>query len=242
MGLIISTRHTRADLEHWRRCETMDASYVERCKPRLDELEARAVQLIRSFDAAGPCYVGVSWGKDSVVVAHLAARSDLKLPLVWVRRVREDNPDCVLVRDDFLARFGPLDYHEITKDAADYTRGKKSPKAQAKDAAFAEASARFGSRYISGVRAEEARVRALTMARNGEASDGSCRPLGWWTAADVFGYLHRYDLPVHPAYACTFGGVRDRAQIRVGSLGGERGRGHGREEWERRYYPEGRKL
>jgi len=44
----------------------------------------------------------------------------------------------------------------------------------------------------------------------------------------------------HPAYACSMGGALDRAQLRVAALGGDRGSGHGREEWERRYY--GREL
>ena len=74
------------------------------------------------------------------------------------------------------------------------------------------------------------------MARWGESTERTCAPLGGWTGADVFAYLHTHRLPVHPAYACSLGGVLDRDRIRVAALGGERGRGHGRAEWERRYY------
>lgn len=41
---------------------------------------------------------------------------------------------------------------------------------------------------------------------------------------------------MHPAYACSFGGALDRERIRVSSLGGQRGTGHGRREWEWAYY------
>ena len=33
-------------------------------------------------------------------------------------------------------------------------------------------------------------------------------------------------------------GALDRAWLRVAPLGGQEGAGHGRAEWERRYYPE----
>lgn len=56
----------------------------------------------------------------------------------------------------------------------------------------------------------------------------------------MFAYLHRFDLPVHPAYAMSRGGLWDRDRIRVASLGGRRGEGMGRAEWERAYY--GREL
>ena len=70
----------------------------------------------------------------------------------------------------------------------------------------------------------------------GESSPNTCAPIGWWTARDVFAYLHLHGLPVHPAYAMTRGGLWPRDRIRVASLGGQRGRGAGREEWERLYY------
>lgn len=53
---------------------------------------------------------------------------------------------------------------------------------------------------------------------------------------DVFAYLHKHDLPVHPAYAMTMGGFYDRRWLRVSSLGGLRGADRGRAEWEQQYY------
>ena len=55
-------------------------------------------------------------------------------------------------------------------------------------------------------------------------------------ALETFGYLAAHDLPVHPAYAMLGGGRWERDRIRVASLGGRRGDGIGRAEWEREYY------
>lgn len=205
----------------------MDRSYLARSTARLDQIAALATAAIRDFVAAGPCYLGTSWGKDSVTVLHLAR--EIAVPVVWVRVDGEENPDCPLVRDAYLARW-PVDYHEI-RATSGVAAGKRTS-----SLGFAEAARRFGARHISGVRAEESTTRAITVAVNGIASVGSCRPIARWTAIEIFAYAARHDLPIHPAYACTFGGMLDRGRVRVGALGGERGTGRGRAEWESRYY------
>jgi 3'-phosphoadenosine 5'-phosphosulfate sulfotransferase (PAPS reductase)/FAD synthetase len=101
---------------------------------------------------------------------------------------------------------------------------------------FAEAARRFGERYISGVRGEESGARKLRMMTHGTATERTCAPIGWWSAEDVFAYLHANGLPVHPAYAYSLDGLLDRARLRVAALGGERGTGWGRRQWEERYY------
>ena len=53
-----------------------------------------------------------------------------------------------------------------------------------------------------------------------------------------FAYLYRHDLPIHPAYAMSFGGALDRRWIRVSAVGGERGAEKARADWEEYYYPE----
>lgn len=235
--LIPSPRHTRADLEHWRHCEALDREYLKRCGARLDRLTVEAVREIERFAAAGPCYVGTSWGKDSTVVTHLLELSAAAAPLVWFRYAVRNNPDCALVRDEYLtarARDRAIDYHESIVEPR--APGDHSSEA-ARFAAFAAAAA-LPDRHVTGLRAEESTTRALSAATHGVATERSCRPILRWTAADVFAYLARHDLPVHPAYACTFGGALDRGRVRVGPIGGERGAGRGRAEWERRYYPQ----
>lgn len=238
MPLIVTHRHRPEDLEHWRRVlEPVDAVTARRLARRLAERAEAAKAVIAGFLAKpGGGYLGVSWGKDSVVVAHMLHELERSgapsCPAVWVRVSGWENPDCPLVREAFLARWPLQDYHEIEVEAGDNRAGGTSARG------FEVARRRWGRRHISGVRGEESSVRGIVAARYGTASSGSCRPIVRWSSAEVFSYCHLHGLPLHPAYGYTAGGTWDRAHLRTGSLGGERGAGHGRREWERSYYPE----
>lgn len=241
MMLIASHRHSARDLAHWRRLERYDAVLARSAD--LARREARALDTLRAFAARGPCYVGVSWGKDSVVVAHLAWRlyaEGVRLPVIRVLRPPYENPDCDEVEQAFLARW-PVDHHRVVVECERGDDGKwwavGDRSARPKQVGFARAARIAGSaRYVSGVRGEESSVRELRMARWGEATATTCAPIGRWRGEHVFAYLAKYDLPVHPAYAQTLGGTLDRIRLRVGSIGGSHGTGHGRAEWERHYY------
>ena len=236
--LIASSRHSPADLEAWQVSERT-AEIFAQSKRHRDKIR-RSVDAIMSFTGGGRCYAGVSWGKDSVVLAHLIAAHHRATPLVWVRVEPDFNPDCLPVRDAFLRMFPGVFYDEIVVD-----RGAAAYRAHGTlERGMAEAAKRHGPRYLSGVRAEESGTRASRMRRWGESSPNTCAPIGWWSGWDVFGYLVTHRLPIHPAYACTFGGRIKPTDLRVSPLGGERGArpgdGFGRAEWERRYY--GREL
>lgn len=230
--LLDSPRFQPGDSEAWALAEKTDL--VRSRLRKMGELEERALGALDAFARNGDCYVGVSWGKDSVTVAHLAWRLDLRAPVVWFPAGQIENPDCARVRDAFLARF-PIDYREIEAAPASADDGVYGHDGAQHE--FEAATRAFGSRYVSGVRAAESVTRRRRMAKWGEASPNTCAPIGWWPTEFVFAYLAKYDLPVHPAYACTMGGQLDREQIRVATIGGRRGRGHGRAEWERTYYP-----
>jgi phosphoadenosine phosphosulfate reductase len=218
--LIPSDRHTREDLECWRELEAGDQIHGATLDRKIDQ----ALDRIRSF-AAEPCYCSVSWGKDSVVVAHLVSTADSRVPLghLVIRATTAPNPDSERVRDSYL-RMTSQRYAEVD--------GRET-----KQHDFGCLASAFGfSRSINGVRAAESGERRLSRLVHGVATEGVCRPIIDWTTDDVFGYLARFALPVHPAYAMLGGGRYDRQWIRVASLGGERGRGIGRAEWEREYY------
>lgn len=229
--LIPSRRHRKEDLARWAELERVDAVHASLSSYRRHV--QRAVDALRSFVDAGPCYAGVSWGKDSTVIAHLIAQHAPRVPLVWVRVEPIKNPDCTLVRDAFL-RAHDVDYHEIEvwcrhDDEGWHARGTL-------ESGFATATARWSKRHVSGVRGEESGVRKMRMMRFGESTSTTCAPIGWWSGADVYAYLWAHDLPVHPAYACSQGGLWERDRIRVASIGGKRGDGMGRTQWERVYY------
>ena len=200
---------------------------------KTDKIE-RSIATIREF-ALEPCYCAVSWGKDSVVVAHLVYQSGLSIPLGNVAQHGTGyDPHIPDVRDNFRARF-PVDYHEeVVPLAAIPDSGGHSP---ALDIGIGRLRRRFGTtRYIGGIRAEESGVRKVGLRARGLATANTCQPLGWWSVQDVFGYLACHSLPVHPNYAMLGGGRWDRKHIRVSTIGGPKGNQFGRREWEAEYY------
>ncbi len=215
--LIQSSRFKPGDIKAWEWFEDVD-----RCWP-LRDLPDRAVAALKAF---APDYVSVSWGKDSTALAYLAFLSGIRAPLVWVRFGRFENPDCVLVRDDFLSRF-EMPYEEIEID--------KHPDEVSVAQMF---RSRRGQRYATGIRSEESRGRAIRARKWGVSSPNTCAPLIGWTSREVFAFLAQFRLPVHPAYACSLWGALSRHEIRVDAIGGSEGTGRGRAEWERAYYPE----
>lgn len=246
MALIRVPQQTERDIEAWERDAQADP-IVARSARHKRKVE-QATEALRAFAAAGPCYAGVSWGKDSVCVAGLIAELQLPITLVWIRVEPVANPHCVLVRDEFLSRYPSLGYVEIQEWCErDPERGWLAKGTL--ERGFARAAKLFGESYVSGVRGEESAARKLRMRAHGISSSKTCAPIGWWSGADVFAYLHARDLPVHPAYAMSMGGAIKRERLRVASLGGsserlsgiaydggKRGDGFGRLEMERRYY------
>jgi phosphoadenosine phosphosulfate reductase len=232
--LIPSPRHRPADLELWSDLEEADQTLAR--MPRIEWLADRSIDEIKSFVPRGPCYCSVSWGKDSVALAHLVVRSGVAMPLVHVHAAPVANPESHAVRDAFLGRY-PCDYHEITIDyRATYGITDLEERGLAGDRVFFAAFRRFGPRYLSGIRSDESGGRKIRMRRWGLTSENACAPLGWWRGHEVFAYLALHDLPVHPSYAMLGAGRWERKHIRVDELAGRRGTQFGRAEWEAEYY------
>ncbi len=232
MALIRVPQQSEADIEAWEILE--DTAHVHARSKLFRARVGASLGAIASFTARARGYVGVSWGKDSVCVAHLTQEITDRWPLVWVRVKPMENPDCETVRDAYLAKHARAAYDEIdvwcTADADEWhARGTI-------EQGFSRAGIKHGAQYVSGIRADESGVRKLRVATHGLVSANTCAPIGRWTSLDVFAYLVSRGLPIHPAYACTMGGLIEHGRVRVASLGGRRGDGMGRAEWERRYY------
>lgn len=229
--MISSSRHSPTDLTSWARFEDRVRAWSG-TKVHAKRIQ-KAKAAVLSFTST-PCYAGVSWGKDSVCLAHLVVTMVPRIPLVWVRVEPDFNPDCLLVRDAFLAAYPATRYDEIVVErAGEYVAHGTL------HAGLRTAHARYGTRYLSGVRGAESSVRKRRV-MGGLETKNTCAPIGHWGGNDVFAYLAARGLPVHPAYACTLNGLLDPERIRVGPLGGDRGSrpgdGWGRKEWEDRYY------
>lgn len=200
-------------------------------------LESAALRVVERFlRDPSDCYVSMSWGKDSVTVAHLVRQVEPTVPLVhgaWrtpgplrvdscgVAYSERSGPDSDAVRDAFLALW-PMPYDEVECSGADPWH--------------APIEAEHGRRRIMGLRAAESGLRAMSARMSGAVTRHTCRPIIDWSTDDVFAYLARHDLPVHPAYAMSMGGRRVREHLRVDVLGGPEGVNFGRRAWEVHYY------
>lgn len=233
--LIPSRRLTAEDLSLWGELESAD-----RLRPPTQAKIDRSLAAIRDF-AIAPCYCGVSWGKDSVVVAYLCRIAAPHVPLIHLRPTNH-NPDCDAVRDAYLASFPGQQYSEVPIDYGDL-HAQRLPHHELDKltdqrwyAAIRECGKRFGGRHVLGIRADESTGRKLRQLVHGESSPNGCAPITQWSAADVFGCLAAHDLPAHPAYAMLGGGRWPREWLRVAEIGDTHGTGGGRAEWEREYY------
>jgi len=220
--LIDSPRLTAADRAHWVKMEARDRIGAH----QIASQETKALSHIEAFLADGDAAVATSWGKDSVVVAHLAWRVNPAIRLWhWTCARSHDsapNPDVPAVRDAFLD-LCPMPYVEYD--------GEHGVSDQ-----LGRINRDHEPRNIHGVRSAESRQRVMSAMVHGVATERMCRPILYWRAPTVFAYLRKYDLPVHPAYAMTAGGLLERGRLRVHSIGDDRGSGVGRREWEERYY------
>jgi 3'-phosphoadenosine 5'-phosphosulfate sulfotransferase (PAPS reductase)/FAD synthetase len=232
--LIRTQKHSTHDLEAWRRVERL--SELHRQLKIYARHVGEAERELLSFAARGHCYVGVSWGKDSVAVADIAMRMVPKLPLVWIRVEPIKNPECALVRDNFLRQWPRARYEEIEVWCRHDASGWHATGTL--ERGFSRAVALFGANHISGVRAQESGARKRRMMHFGLSTQHTCAPLGRWSSDDIWAYLHMRGLPIHPAYGYLLDGHLDPGRVRVASLTGQRGTGWGRAHWEERYYPD----
>lgn len=232
--LIPSERHTAADLGLWAEQEAADLAHAKTASFR--EKLVAAEHAVASFAASGPCYCSVSWGKDSVVLAHVVATYNARwpapaqIPFIWVT-VGDLDAGCRDVRDHFLTLW-PNPYREIAVEAGERTdRGTAG-----KRNGFRLAEREFGPRRLIGIRGTESGGRKISARTWGVESVNACRPLLWWSVADVFAALACFGLPVHPNYAMLGGGRWPRHHLRTAPLAGKRGDQFGRAEWEAEYY------
>lgn len=230
--LIPSERHRPEDLELWAELEEADKVHGARLL-RSGKVE-RSVAALQEFAARGPCHLCFSGGKDSTALLGVAAMANLPLPIVWFRAIPKHNPDIPAVIEAMGAAVEIIDYESpvpvrMTSLEAEDIAGRN----------FLTACRNYERRQgrrVLGVRADESHARRMKMNRWGLTTENSCTPLGWWNAADVFGFLAVQSLPVAPVYAMLGGGRWPRDRLRIDALMGERGDGSGRAEWEREYY------
>jgi phosphoadenosine phosphosulfate reductase len=220
--LIKCDRHTEKDLLLY-----LDYQEIDQLKQLKKYKSDRTIRVMKSWKQQHPdCILNTSWGKDSIVLLHHLILSGLKMPVVYMKFHDRFNPDCELVRDEFLKKYD-IDYHE---EIFNYNEVRKSGKH------WREIAKKYSSYRITGIRNDEAGKRLLIYKLWGHSSKFSCRPLSLWKIEEIFAYIEQNNLPLCPVYGYLGGGRWDRKYIRTHSLAGTTGDNYGRTEWEKEYY------
>lgn len=212
----------REDLEYWNELEEADLLWYN--THNMSRRENLAIDVIKNFSKY-KCYLACSWGKDSVVVYHLAWRAGFKYEVVTAYadyKTRAANAMYLTdVRDSM-----PVRLNEVSLIYPEYPKGSKM-----------RILSEYGKRYVSGIRSSESGARKISRNVHGVSTDNTCRPIIDWPSEAVFAYCANYNLPLHPNYGMLGGGRYNRNRLRVGgSIGGTGGDASGRMEWEREYY------
>ena len=203
---------------------------LEQHRCRVEESELKLVRWCRGRKG----YVGVSWGKDSVCIARMAAQLIPHWPLVWVRH-QLHSPECEQVRDVFLVQHPDAAYEEVVIDLIPNDIGGYHLTGTL-ERGFAIAAKKYGRCHVSGVRGQESGIRERLRRYTAGENKYALAPIIEWSGNDIWAYLAQHNLPIHPAYAMNFAGTLNRDNLRVCALTKRKGIGKGN--WEKIYYPE----
>lgn len=163
-------------------------------------------------------YLSLSWGKQSILLAHAISLLELDIPVVFF-----DEPDTDIINNfreieaDFTERF-PVEYIRVVT-------GQFNPRGSAKE--FVAKNGYDG--VIMGLAAHESRARQYTTRKNDVHNifmyaSGLYRstPLAKWMIMDYAAYIAKYDLPLLHTYhkygleARTAAGITPESHSYVG--------------------------
>lgn len=160
---------------------------------KTQKAKADIIAMIRTADRS---YLSCSWGKQSIILAHMVYELGLNIPVVFF-----DKPDTDIicnfkqVRDEFLQKW-PVNYVEIMD-------GQGSPRRSAKD--YVEQNNMNG--VIMGLAKHESKARFYTLIkadRNNifEYATGMfrCCPLARWGLNDYAAYIAKNDIMLLDTY------------------------------------------
>lgn len=169
---------------------------------------------------SGGALVSNSWGKDSVVMAHLVWGVDSAVDLVHVGDEHEDLIDNFSqVRDEFLARW-PMPYHHVVAQMGGLSSRQGIDQSEV---------GRLAQTRFIGLRVEENGGRQWSLRKYGpihqyqvgeQAGTWRVCPLLNWSYLDVWGYTVLYGLPYLNYYDSEFAG--EKRYSRTSSICGYR--------------------
>jgi len=205
-------------------------------------------------------YISLSFGKDSMVMAHFILSRQPDIPVVYVNCGEWDEwPDTPRVKQAFLQRFPSCHFIELhgpsimeafmragwyVQDEEDNATARKAQHDYGKslgDVLNAEAKRRGYDGAFIGIRKEESRNRLRLFRMRGSLYFAemrgmwACHPLMHWTGCDVWAYICSHNLPYNELYDLD---PRGREMARNGAMFGSRSARYGRLVFLQKMYPD----
>ena len=178
---------------------------LPRFKAKIDQ----ANEIIREALEIAPAYVACSWGKDSVVLAHLC---------------QQIQPDILIIHDGCELEYSQDSYRKVERDYCD--RFQPNYRRLETDGSFKhwiEASKTHPMGVI-GLRAQESSRRRIVLRKYGIIYQYTSRdrqdmmracPLAWWSWQDVWAYTVAHNLPYLASYDNPASGSRAHSRTSV---------------------------
>jgi len=212
------------------------------------------------FDRATSPYISMSFGKDSLAMAHLILINRPQVPLVYVNCGKYDEwPDTPRVIEQFLATHKGCEFIELQgpsiweyyEEVGWYLQDEESEKAERGAqrryseslgdllGAWAEQNGMDGS--FIGMRKSESRIRSRLLITRGNTyfaktrNQWVCAPMADWNGKDIWATIYSNDLPYNELYDLM---PQGRELARNGAMFGTRSARYGRLAFLKRAYPE----
>lgn len=183
-------------------------------------------------------FVSVSWGKDSIVVAHLLWRQNSDIQMIWSDRGEEgEYPETYNLVEKWKEKFKinllslkpEMSMFEIYHKYGIPEVTSDKTKDIVKNINLVQTIDHYAKQHqydgrIMGLRIDESRGRAHLGKRKGPLFFSKaqqiwiCNPIIYWTARDVWTYIVENDLPYHPLY--DENQIKNREEIRLSNWSG----------------------
>lgn len=172
----------------------------------------RAMAAIETMRAKGPhAYLSLSWGKQSLIVAHMLYQVDPVIPSYFLASSESWHlHDFARVMREFLARW-PLRHTVVQTDrwreASSWQAARISGRGDLQHIADRDGP---WDGWYGGLAREESRTRRIALSMRSDSGhpdvyhyvDGTyrCSPLAAWELPDLAAYIDEFDLPLLRAY------------------------------------------
>lgn len=204
-------------------------------------------------------YIGMSFGKDSLVMSHMILKIAPSIPLIYVDCGEFDEwPDTPRVKKRFIEMTGcqlieltaPSIIEFYRKAGHVYIQDGEQTKEELKiQREYSRSMMTVVLAYVRehgydggfiGMRKSESIIRRMLLKKRGELYFGktngiwSCCPVSHWTGKDIWAYIYQHDLPYNELYDLS----PNREIARNGAMVGTRGMWCGRVGGLRQMYPD----